>query len=78
MSNTSTEYLTTIAEAAERLALSRHTVIKLIERGELTTVKIGRSVRIHGSTIDRLMVEGGSTGKAKHERLARIQEAAAT
>ena len=38
--------LLTIAQAAERLALSRRTVERLIERRELRAVRFGRSVRV--------------------------------
>ena len=35
-----------IPEAAERLSVGRSTVYELVQRGELPTIHIGRSVRI--------------------------------
>ena len=40
------KYLYTISEAAASLSLSRSTVYNLIARGDLSSVRIGRSVRI--------------------------------
>ena len=41
-----TEVLITIADASQRLALSRSKVYLLISAGELTPVRIGRSCRL--------------------------------
>ena len=38
--------LLTLATVAERLAVSRRTVARLIEAGELRAVRFGRSVRV--------------------------------
>ena len=47
---TCVKYLYTISEAAASLSLSRSTVYILIAKGDLSSVRIGRSVRI--SSID--------------------------
>lgn len=48
-----THYVT-ISEAAERLALSTKTVRRLIARGELPALRIGRSIRIPATALDTL------------------------
>ena len=42
----------TIPEAAKRLRLGRSTVYHLAQRGELPSVRIGRSVRVRGDKLD--------------------------
>ena len=39
--------LLSVREVAERLAVSRKTVYRLLERGDLPSVKIGWTVRVH-------------------------------
>jgi len=41
-----------VQEAAAALAVGRNTLLGLIERGELPTVRIGRSVRIRVSDLE--------------------------
>lgn len=45
------QVLLTVEQAAERLALGRTTVYGLVQRGELRSVHVGRSVRIPSSEI---------------------------
>jgi putative molybdopterin biosynthesis protein len=43
------------ADAAERLAVSRKTVYRLIDRGELRAIHVGRVVRIDPDDLDRYL-----------------------
>ena len=47
--------LLTIRQVAEQLGLSPRTVSRLIKRGELTAIRLGRSVRIHPSELESLI-----------------------
>lgn len=49
----------TVKQVSEVLQVTPKTVYRLISRGELDTVRIGRCVRISQSELDRLM--GGET-----------------
>lgn len=49
----------TVKQVSEVLQVAPITVYRLISRGEIDTVRIGRSVRITQSELDRLM--GGET-----------------
>ena len=49
----------TIADAARRLAVSPMTIRRLLERGELSRVAIGRSVRVLAWSVDELAERGG-------------------
>lgn len=49
----------TIAEAARRLAVSPMTIRRLLERGELFRVTVGRSVRVLTRSVDELAEKGG-------------------
>jgi excisionase family DNA binding protein len=51
--NTGSALLLRIPEAAERLALSRAMVYLLIQRGELPTVHIGRSIRVPAAALEQ-------------------------
>ena len=54
----------TIADAARRLAVSPMTIRRLLSRGALVRVAIGRSVRVLARTVDELAERGGvSHGK---------------
>lgn len=44
--------LLTIKEVAERLSVSEPTIYRLINRGELPTVKIGRALRFDEADIE--------------------------
>jgi excisionase family DNA binding protein len=50
----------TVAAAAERLAVSRSLIRKLLKLGRLTPVRIGRCVRIRIAELDALI--GGDAG----------------
>ena len=50
----------TIPEAARRLAVSETTIRRLLERGELVRVPIGRSVRVLARSVDELAERGGA------------------
>jgi excisionase family DNA binding protein len=50
---TSDRLLLKVPEAAERLALGRATVYRLIEAGEIKVLHIGRAVRIPASELTR-------------------------
>ena len=47
-----------VDEAAAILKVSSKTVRRLLARGDLRVVRIGRAVRIHFSEIDRLIAAG--------------------
>jgi excisionase family DNA binding protein len=47
--------LLTIREACDRLKLSRASLYRLIQRGELPTVRIGRSRRVVSEDLDRFI-----------------------
>jgi excisionase family DNA binding protein len=49
----------TIAEAARRLDLSRMTIRRLLDRDELSRVRVGRSVRVLARSVDELAERGG-------------------
>jgi excisionase family DNA binding protein len=51
----------TIPEAARRLSVSPMTVRRLMERGALARVAIGRSVRVLARSVDELAERGGVT-----------------
>lgn len=50
--------LITIAEAARRLSVSSDTIRRMIAKGELPMVRIGRLVRIPAEAVDRLAGQG--------------------
>jgi excisionase family DNA binding protein len=50
---TDPELLLRIDAAAERLAISRATLYRMIQRGELSTVHIGSAIRIPVSALER-------------------------
>ena len=59
------ELLLRIDVAAERLAVSRATLYRMVQRGELPTVRIGTAVRVPVQAIerwlaDRMASQGGS------------------
>ena len=51
-----------VDDAAATLQVSSKTVRRLVARGDLKAVRIGRSVRIPSSEIDRLIADGGARG----------------
>ena len=48
-----------IRDAARRLAISTSTVRRLLKRGELERVRLGRSVRVLNRSIVSLVARGG-------------------
>ena len=51
------ELLLRIDVAAERLAASRATLYRMVQRGELPTVRIGSAVRVPVSAIERWLAD---------------------
>ena len=51
------ELLLRIDVAAERLAVSRATLYRMVQRGELPTVRIGSAVRVPVSALDRWLAD---------------------
>lgn len=49
----------TIGQAAQRLAVSRTTIRRLLARGALTRVSVGRSVRVLARSVNELAERGG-------------------
>lgn len=49
----------TIADAARRLAVSPMTIRRLLERGSLVRIAVGRSVRVLARSVDELAERGG-------------------
>ena len=49
----------TIADAARRLAVSPMTIRRLLARGDLSRVAVGRSVRVLARSVDELAERGG-------------------
>lgn len=54
----------TIGDAAKRLAVSRATVRRLLVRGALVRVRLGRCVRVLAASVDQL-AECGGVARAK-------------
>lgn len=50
----------TVAEVAELLRVSERTVRRLIARGALRAVRVGRSIRIDGRVIEAVVASGGA------------------
>ena len=51
------ELLLRIDVAAERLAVSRATLYRMVQRGELPTVRIGTAVRVPVQAIERWVAD---------------------
>ncbi|MBX3375167.1 MAG: helix-turn-helix domain-containing protein [Phycisphaeraceae bacterium] len=49
----------TIADAARRLAVSSTTIRRLLARGALSRVAVGRSVRVLARSVEELAERGG-------------------
>ena len=56
--STMKDTLLTVHEVADTLRIKSKTVRKWIYLGRLEAVKIGRSVRVRGSTVETLIREG--------------------
>ena len=57
-STATTEQLLRPTEVASALAVSRETVINLVERGDIPTVRVGRQIRFRRSDIEAFMRGG--------------------
>ncbi|HTU91842.1 MAG TPA: helix-turn-helix domain-containing protein [Gemmataceae bacterium] len=42
-------------EVAERLGVSKHTVIRMVERGELEGFRVAHQIRIRPESVERLI-----------------------
>ncbi len=51
------EVLLTIAEVARRLSVSKRTVTRWIERGELAVHRLGRSIRISEADLSAFLAQ---------------------
>ena len=60
-----TPTLLTVAEVAERLRVSTMTVYRLIQRGELAALRIGRSYRIEPSALDAYLSAGSDAASGQ-------------
>jgi excisionase family DNA binding protein len=58
---TDQELLLRIDAAAQRLAISRATLYRMIQRGELGTVRIGTAVRVPVSALERWLASRSTT-----------------
>lgn len=51
--------LYTVQEVANKLNLSEQTIRKLIKKGEINVVRIGRNIRISRQELDKIMEAQG-------------------
>jgi excisionase family DNA binding protein len=47
-------------EAAELLSICRKTLYRIVKRGQLTVVRIGRQAHLRESDVQKLIAEGGA------------------
>ena len=47
----------TVAEVAEEMRLSRMTVYRFVQRGDLPAVRVGRSYRVPADALERFLAE---------------------
>jgi excisionase family DNA binding protein len=57
------EELLKVREVMVRLRMSRSTVYRMIERGDLDVVRIGRNIRVRKESVDRFFGDGEVDGK---------------
>ena len=57
MAPTSNELLLRVDAAAARLAVSRTTLYRMVQRGEIPIVRIGSAVRIPVSSLERWLAD---------------------
>ncbi|HYF14042.1 MAG TPA: excisionase family DNA-binding protein [Phycisphaerales bacterium] len=50
----------TVREAARRLSLSQSTIWRLLARGTLARVRVGRSVRVLAKSVEEFAAKGGA------------------
>lgn len=65
MAPTSAHPLLTIPEVAQRLGVSSSTVRRLVDRGELARVRVGRSVRFREADLAGLIDSRNSAHEAR-------------
>lgn len=53
-----------VPDAAAILGISRSTLYRAIDRGEVTAIRIGRCTQIPRHVVDRLIAEGNTRGAA--------------
>lgn len=70
--------LLTINDVLTELNAGRETVGRLMRKGELPYIKIGRAVRFRRSDVERLKSTGGRTGRHVSPRAAAAAAVAAT
>jgi excisionase family DNA binding protein len=58
----SEKLLIRVRDAAEQLSVGRTTIYELIRAGKLDVAKIGRATRITQASIERYLLELGSSG----------------
>jgi excisionase family DNA binding protein len=56
--------LLTVSEIAARLALSHATVYRMLERGDIPCVSIGRSLRVAGVDLDAFLARRQRGGRS--------------
>ena len=62
----------TIEEIATRFKVTRQTVQNWLREGKLDSVKLGRSRRILGSSVDKMLVEGSTVRREGRNTPAHI------
>lgn len=60
--------LVTVAVAAERLAVSRSLIRKMLKVGQLTRVRIGRCVRVRVDELEALVAVGSARAAVSGRR----------
>lgn len=65
--------LLSVKQAAHILSVSQKTVQRLLARGAVSCVRIGRSIRIHSSVIETLMQTGTGAADPKPADIKRIR-----
>jgi excisionase family DNA binding protein len=58
----------TVADAAARLAVHPKTVRRMLERGDLQRIRIGRAVRVDLASLDRFIAAGGDRPETDGEK----------
>jgi len=57
MSETQTKLASSVNEAAEKLSVSRDSVVRAIQRGDLKAIRFGKRVLIPASELKRILGE---------------------
>jgi len=72
-----TDTLLSVDQVAVRLGLSTITVRRILRRGELPAVRIGGSVRIRPSDLERLIAQASTDVRDHQEQRGQTEEPAA-